>query len=76
LNIGAVRRCTCVNDAVKVVQCFGWAFVYWNVSEKTYVVAEVSNESYGEFLGIFTALYAARNGAWVLAEQIMESRGR
>jgi hypothetical protein len=76
VTTGAVRRYTCVNDVVKAVRCFGWAYVYWNLLERTYVVAEVNDDTHGEFLGIFTARYAARNGAWVLAEQIIESRGR
>jgi hypothetical protein len=70
---GATRRCDCVNDAVKLVRCFVWAWVYW---DGEYVVAEMGDDSHGELLGIFTADYAARYGAWALAERILESRGR
>jgi hypothetical protein len=70
---GATRRCDCVNDVVKLVRCFGWAWVYW---DGEWVVSEMGDDKHGELLGIFTASYAARNGAWVLAERILESRGR
>ena len=72
VTIGAVRRYECVNDVVKAVRCWGWAYVYWNEGE--YVVAE-ADDDHGELLGIFTARYAARNGAWSLAEQILATRG-
>jgi hypothetical protein len=73
VNIGAVRRYECVNDVVKAIRCWGWAYVYW---DGEYVVAEIGNEHHGELLGVFTAGYAARYGAWSLAERILATRGR
>jgi hypothetical protein len=74
VNIGAVRRYECVNDVVKAIRCFSWAYVYWDEGE--YVVAEVGDCNHGELLGVFTAGYAARYGAWSLAERILATRGR
>jgi hypothetical protein len=68
--VALVRRYDTAREAVQAVRCFGWAFVYRDKGQ--FVVSEVAL-SYRDFLGIFTADYAARHGKWKLAELILGS---
>lgn len=70
MSKGIVRRYDTVNETVKCVQCFGWAWVYRDKHQ--FVVSETGGD-HGDLLGIFTADYAARHGVWALELRILDT---